>query len=465
MLVSSTALLLACTSFFLYDLFTFREATARNLSVQAQIIGSNTVSALVFNDPKSAEVTLSALKASPRILEAEIYTSDGRPFAGYRQISSIQRSALPAIPVGQARFQWFDGRQIVLVNYIIFERKQIGFICIRSDWQSITNRLQGFSLISAVVLLLCSVAALVTSRMCQRVISGPMVQLAQTARTVSRERNYSIRASTIRNEDELSVLIDAFNEMLTEIQRRDTALQKAHDELEQRVHERTAQLAVANKELEAFSYSVSHDLRAPLRSIDGFSQALLEDCSDKLDTEGKQHLQRVRTATQRMALLIDDLLRLARVSRGEMRRELVDLNNLARSIADELRRAEPGRVVEFVFGNNPMVTGDSELLRIVMENLLGNAWKYTSGHHSARIQVDCFERNGKQVHFVSDDGAGFEQRYADRLFTAFQRLHTVDEFPGTGIGLATVQRIIQRHGGEVWAEGAVERGATFYFVL
>jgi light-regulated signal transduction histidine kinase (bacteriophytochrome) len=226
-----------------------------------------------------------------------------------------------------------------------------------------------------------------------------------------------------------------------------------------------AELIAANHELEAFSYSVSHDLRAPLRSIDGFSQALLEDYGSKLDSTGKDHLQRVRYAAQRMSALIDDMLNLSRVTRQPMRHENLDLSAMAQAIAAELQEAEPGRQVEFAIENGLGAVGDSQLLKVAMENLLRNAWKYTSGHVNARIEFGKVQQNGKFPFFVRDDGAGFDPRYADRLFGAFQRLHTVTEFPGTGIGLATVQRIIHRHGGEVWAEGAVEKGATFFFTL
>jgi signal transduction histidine kinase len=249
----------------------------------------------------------------------------------------------------------------------------------------------------------------------------------------------------------------------------------ANDQLKNEIRERkraeeeiqrtNRELLAANKELEAFSYSVSHDLRAPLRSLDGFSQTLLEDYADKLDSTAQDHLQRVRRAAQRMAVLIDDMLNLSRVTRCELRRETLNLSAMAKSIAAELRETEPGRRVEFAIENDLTAVGDSQLLRTAMENLLRNSWKYTSGHPAARIEFSRSKQNGRNVFFVRDDGAGFDPRYADRLFGAFQHLHTVAEFPGTGVGLATVQRIIHRHGGEIWAEGAVEKGATFYFTL
>ncbi|MCJ7432165.1 MAG: GAF domain-containing protein [Anaerolineales bacterium] len=228
---------------------------------------------------------------------------------------------------------------------------------------------------------------------------------------------------------------------------------------------RAVELEAANKELGAFSYSVSHDLRAPLRVMDGFSQALLEDYANVLDSQGKDYLERVRAASQRMGQLIDDMLKLSRVTRGEMRRAMVDLSALAQTIAAELRTAQPERQIEFVIAPGLVVNADPSLLRIVLENLLGNACKFTSKHPTARIEIGAAQHEGQAAYFVRDDGAGFDMAYAGKLFGAFQRLHASTEFEGTGVGLATVQRIIHRHGGRVWAEGAVDKGATFYFTL
>lgn len=221
----------------------------------------------------------------------------------------------------------------------------------------------------------------------------------------------------------------------------------------------------ANRELEAFSYSVAHDLRAPLRSIDGFSQAVLEDCADTLDDAAKRHLHYVREAAQDMAGLIDGLLGLSRVTRSELRREAIDLAALARSVLVQLQRTTPGRVVETVIADDMTAQGDARLLQSALENLLGNAWKFTRNRAAARIEVGCRKHNGECIHFVRDNGAGFDMAYADKLFGAFQRLHSAAEFEGTGIGLATVQRIVKRHGGRVWAESEVGRGATFFFTL
>jgi PAS domain S-box-containing protein len=236
-------------------------------------------------------------------------------------------------------------------------------------------------------------------------------------------------------------------------------------ELNESQQRHAVQVEAANKELEAFSYSVSHDLRAPLRSIDGFSMALVEDYAGQLDVEGKGLLDRIRAATKRMAQLIDDLLNLARVTRTEMRYEVVDLSAMASSVLADLQSGDPARHVECVVGDHVVGHGDSRLLRVVLENLLGNAWKFTMNKPQARIELGMSRQNGAPVYFVRDDGPGFDMAYVDKLFGTFQRLHAATEFPGTGIGLASVRRIIQRHGGKTWAEGAVGKGATFSFTL
>jgi signal transduction histidine kinase/streptogramin lyase len=243
------------------------------------------------------------------------------------------------------------------------------------------------------------------------------------------------------------------------------SIKKHNQKLESQVAERTLQLQMANKELETFAYSVSHDLRTPLRSIDGFSQVLLDDYQEKIDEQGKNYLRRVRSASQRMAQLIDDMLNLSRVSRAEMNIQLINLSEIALELANELCETHPERKVEFIIQEGMMVRGDTILLRTVLENLLENAWKFTSKHPTARIEFGMQLQKNLPVYFIRDDGAGFDMTYAQNIFGAFQRLHTATEFPGTGIGLATVQRVIHRHRGKVWAEGEVEKGATFYFTI
>jgi light-regulated signal transduction histidine kinase (bacteriophytochrome)/HAMP domain-containing protein len=351
--------------------------------------------------------------------------------------------------------------------------------------EAVSRTLRLSAAIAAAVMAVSLVAAYFLAALLQGRISEPILALAETARAVSTRQDYSVRAPKF-GEDELGALTDAFNQMLGRIEDQASALRAGKEELqryarelEQRVEARThelqqsndalqrnaAQVLAANKELDAFAYSVSHDLRAPLRSIDGFSQVVLQDYADKLDDAGRDALQRVRAATQRMGMLIDDLLKLARIGRAELRREPVDLTGLVQEIVAELQQATPDRQVEFAIAPGLKAQGDARLLRVVLENLLRNSWKYTAKQPQPRVEFGSVEVNGGRAFIVRDNGAGFDMKYADKLFGVFQRLHSAAEFEGTGVGLATVQRIITRHGGRIWAEGAVDQGATFYFTL
>ena len=252
---------------------------------------------------------------------------------------------------------------------------------------------------------------------------------------------------------------------ITKRQRAEEAIRQLNEELEQRVQERTLALEAAYKDQEAFSYSVSHDLRAPLRAIDGFSQVLLEDHGGQLDAEGRAHFERIRSATQRMGVLIDDLLMLSRIDQAELRREAADVSALVGKVAQELRRREPDRVVSFAIEPGLVAKADPRLLRIALDNLVGNAWKFTSKTAEASISFGASRMDGAVSYFVRDNGPGFDMAYADKLFTPFQRLHSPRDFEGTGIGLAIVARVIRRHGGKVWAEAALRQGATLHFTL
>jgi light-regulated signal transduction histidine kinase (bacteriophytochrome) len=259
--------------------------------------------------------------------------------------------------------------------------------------------------------------------------------------------------------------IQAIVRDVTKHKQAEEAILQLNRNLEQLVKARTMQLELANQELNAFAYSVSHDLRAPLRSIDGFSKAVLEDYSDKLDIQGRDYLLRLRRASQHMAALIDDMLELFRVTSSELNISNVNLSTIAGNIIAELRQADRQRDVEIVIPQGIIAKADSNLMHVVLENLLGNAWKFTSKKQKARIELGTFEQHKEIIYYVCDNGAGFDMAFAHKLFGAFQRLHNAEDYPGDGIGLTSVQRIIHRHGGRVWAEGKPDEGATFYFTL
>jgi PAS domain S-box-containing protein len=252
---------------------------------------------------------------------------------------------------------------------------------------------------------------------------------------------------------------------ITDRKRAEEQVRQLNAELEQRVRDRTAELETAVRELDAFAYSVSHDLRAPLRSLHGFSEVLLEDYADRLDEDGCQYLRRIQANVARQGQLIDDLLRLSRATRTGLNRGRVDLSALAREVIDELRSAEPHRRVEAAIADALVATGDSHLIRLALDNLLSNAWKFTGKREQAIIEVGSVHRDGERQFFVRDNGAGFDMRYSNKLFDPLQRLHAATEFEGNGIGLAIVHRIVSRHGGRIWATSEPEKGATFFFTL
>ena len=475
LLISGLVLLLTSAAFVTYEVATFWQTTSKNLSTLGRVIAANSTASLAFANEADAREILSALRAEPHVVAAGLYAADGRLFARYP--GDLPGDSLPAGPERDG-YRFAHGYLIGVEPVAEVGSERLGTLYLKSNLKAVARTLRLSAAIAAGVMAISLLTAYFLAAVLQGRISQPILALAETARAVSTRQDYSVRAPKV-SEDELGVLTDAFNQMLGRIEASKEELRRYATELEQRVAERTheleqrnealrrnaAELLAANQELDAFAYSVSHDLRAPLRSIDGFSQVLLEDSGAQLDEAGRGALHRVRAASQRMATLIDDLLRLARVTRAEMRTEVVDLSGMARDIAAELQRTTPARQAEFAIAPGLTARGDPRLLRVVFENLLSNSWKYTAKQPRPRIEFGSVEVDGTHAFLVRDNGAGFDMKYADKLFGVFQRLHSAAEFEGTGIGLATVRRIITRHGGRIWADGAVDRGATFYFTL
>jgi signal transduction histidine kinase len=468
LLISGLVLLLTSAAFVTYQVVTFRQTMRNNLATRAQILAANSTAALAFANEADAREILDALKYDPHMVAAALYGQDGHVVATYPARPPADLLPAPPQPDG---YRFERGYLVGFAPVAQGANQRLGTLYLASDTKAVSDALRLSGVIAIAVLAIAMLAAYALAAALQGRISEPILALAQTATAASTRQDYSVRAPKF-GEDELGMLTDAFNQMLGRIEEQKKELQQHAMRLEQRVAERTrelekraAELLAANNELDAFAYSVSHDLRAPLRSIDGFSQVLLEDYGAQLDDAGRDSLQRVRAASQRMATLIDDLLKLARVTRAEMRTERVDLTGMARDIVADIQRTTPDRQVEFAIAPGLEAEGDARLLRVVLDNLLRNGWKYTGKQPQPRVEFTAVDENGDRVFVIKDNGAGFDMKYADKLFGVFQRLHSTAEFEGTGVGLATVRRIITRHGGRIWAEGVVDQGATFYFTL
>jgi len=470
LLVSGIALLIATFAFFSYDLLSFRNNLIRNLQAEAQIVGANSISALTFNDPASAENTLMSLQRSTDILSAVLTGGDGTNFAAFGEPGQGERE-IHRLAAGETDHVWSTGTHVLVAHRIVFQGRPLGTVYISARLTEILPRARQYLLIAGVILLFCMAAAVAISHRSRRLIAEPVIALANTALLISRERNYSIRANIDSDSTEIAILVDAFNTMLAQIGERDAALNRVRDELEIRVEERTAELKTANQELEAFSYTVAHDLRSPLDAIHSIAYLLKQASPNVDEPDIPLLLAQLTASTAKMGSLIDDLLNFARASTVTLKLVPLDLTAIVDEIATQLKLSDPSRQIEFNVAATPEAQVDAGLIRIVLDNLVRNAWKYTSHHQKACIEFGAVQSTaegrhpGKIVYFVRDDGAGFDPELVEKLFQPFQRLHSQSEFPGTGIGLATVQRILARQGGSIWAEGSIDKGATFYFTV
>lgn len=483
MLVSGTALLLACATFVGYDIISFRAARAHTLSVQAQIIGANSVSAILFNDPKTAENDLSALKAAPNIIWAGIYSLDNKPFATYWSGPKGVVPPPPPLNSNQPETHEFKNNELIVARQIIFQGKPTGIVVIRSDLEEINNRLKRYGCIAVAVLIASLIAALLVGSVFQRAVAEPIVHLAKISRIVSREKDYSMRAVPTGNGDEPDLLIESFNEMLMQIQLRDGALQEAQRELEQKVEARTTELATANRQLKIknqeveratklksqFLASMSHELRTPLNAIIGFSDLMADKTAGPLTDKQGRFIGHVRDGARHLLQLINDILDLSKIEAGqlEFRCEDFQINNALPEVLSTIRPLAMAKniTVQQNLASSSPIHADRVRFKQILYNLLSNAVKFTPKGGS--IDIDCHESGDFASISVTDTGIGIKPEDQKLVFEEFRQVEgsegTMHE--GTGLGLAITRRLVEQQDGKISLQSEFGKGSRFTFTL
>ncbi len=449
------------SSIFVYQRYvSFKTQMSSEFTTIAKIISDRSNAAVIFEDQNSLSETLASLSLHDQVKLACIYNLDNMLLANYTRDS--RKYVCPTQPGknGQA----FSRSHFHVGEPILVGGETHGKVYIRACTKQLDKEIRASIISSATLSTIVILGALLFARYVQRFISDPLIELQGIARKVTIEHDFSPRADK-KHDDEIGELVDAFNTMLETIAQQNIVIAEHTENLEKKVEARTAELEMANRELEAFSYSVSHDLKAPLRKIDGFSRALEEDYAHRLDEDAQQYLARLRSNSQKMSQLITSLLHLSRVTRKEIDKKPFNLSELAENIMHSLAESEPQRATRFSVQPDLHAEGDHKLVEILLDNLIGNAWKYSRDQAETIIEVGCIKGGANPVYYVHDNGCGFDMEYVDRLFKPFSRLHSSDQFEGTGIGLATAGRIVNRHQGKIWAESEPGKGTTFYFTL
>lgn len=460
LLTTCAVLFVTCTAYFSYEFFSFRKTTMLQLSTLAKIISANSTAALAFDDQAGAQEILSAVGADPHIVSAILFDADGKLFTHYPADGPTPDLSRTHMPDGY----YFEQSHVVGFEPVVLQDRRLGTLYLKSDMGAIYERLTLYSIIALIMATVSLLLAYGLSRNMQKHITWPVLALARTAESISLENNYSMRANKV-SADEIGVLTDAFNLMVDRIQAQTEEITSLNQNLEEKIKERTHALQAANKELEAFSYSVSHDLRAPLRSIHGYMNIFMEEYGHLLDDEGKRLVNISISNGQRMGQLIDELLAFSRLGRQSLRKSEIPMKEVVETVWREQCQIDGPREITFKLHELPPARADGVAIKQVWTNLISNARKYTLNQPAPRIEVGWRKSEDDVVYYVADNGAGFDMQYYNKLFGVFQRLHSQDEFEGTGVGLAIVQRIITKHGGRIWATGEPDKGATFYFSL
>ncbi len=472
MLTTGGALLLAGAAIVYFNVSRFREEMKRDLTSLAEVFAGSSTAALTFGDPKTATEILQNVSPRPSIVAVALYDPHGHLFAQWRRDGTVTLPRAPGRDGTAFAGGLFRGT-LTAFQPVRLKGERIGTLYLRSNLQELRDRVWAQAVTVLAVFLASGIVALMLSSGLQRLISGPILDLTGTARAVSERRDYSLRA-TRRTADELGELVDAFNDMLDQIQRRDSELQQAKEVLEERVQERTLELRQrneelnqSNKELDDFAYIASHDLKEPLRGIHNFSSFLLEDYAGKLDEDGRSKLETLMRLTRRMETLIDSLLQFSRLGRVDLATDRVDLNEIVAGILDSLAISLQEEHVEVrVPRPLPAVRADRVRVGEIFHNLIVNAMKYNDKAEKW-IEVGWREEpDGPPVFYVRDNGIGIPEKHHDAVFRIFKRLHGRDKFGGgTGAGLTIVKKIVERHHGRIWVESSAGEGTTFYFTL